>query len=130
MQVQTSRTIQSPAEVIETHEGNPILVLNLDKCDPLLVQRLTAILRPFTTQQAIERQLTMKRYTYERTADLLGTSVKWLQRRVAKDLVPYVTDGHRVWFEIGDIQVIQRALRRGELDSLQGTGRHVPRRPQ
>jgi len=123
-----SRTIQSPAEVIEDTRGIQTLVVNRDHCDPRLAERLALLLRPFTTAAAVERELSMKRYTYEQTSKLLDTSVKWLQRRVAKDQIPHVTDGHRVWFEMADIRAIQQALREGKLDSLKGPGCQMLRR--
>lgn len=129
MHVTASTSIQSPAEVIEDVRGIQTLVVNGNHCEPGLVERLAQLLRPFTTAAAVERELRKKRYTYEQTARMLDVSVKWLQRRVAKDLIPYVTDGHRTWFEYDDILVIRQALRERQLDSLKGTGRHVERQP-
>lgn len=122
VQVTASRSIKSPAELIEDTRGIQTLVINEALAERALVLRLTQLLKPFTTAAAVERELTMRRYTYEQTANLLGTSVKWLQRRVAKRHIPHATDGHRVWFEMHDIRVIQQALREGKLDSLQGDG--------
>jgi hypothetical protein len=125
MHVQVSTTIQTPAELIEDTRGNWTLVVSRQHGSAELVRRLGQLLKPYTTAAAVEAEMSMKKYTYEQTAKLLGQSTKWLQRRVSLDLVPYVTDGHRTWFELEQIRAIQQALRNGELDSLKKTGRKV-----
>jgi hypothetical protein len=125
--VTASNTIQSPAELIVDTRGIQTLVVNQRHCDQILARRLAQLLRPFNTAEAVERELSMKKYTYEQAAGMLDTSVKWLQRRVSRNLIPHVTDGHRTWFELDDIRKIQHAQHTGDLDSLKGGGRRTSR---
>lgn len=118
--VQVSPSIEGRAELIRDGAYDWLLVVRDDQKldDPDFISRLNELLRYAGMEVDFKRRHRMAQYNYPEAAGIVNKSVKWLQRRATRGIIPSCGDGHRRWFNGEQIDAINHALNRDRVEYL------------